>query len=58
MTDDLGICEQCETEEATHLMYPAYAQSRDINARTPTAMCDQCAKEAFESGEFESDENE
>ena len=56
--DKLGTCEQCNTEEANHLMYPTYAENRDKNARTPVAMCDQCAAEAFESGEYESDENE
>lgn len=56
--NNLGKCEECNTETATHLMYPTYAESRDTNARTPKAMCDECASKAFESGEYESDENE
>ncbi len=58
MSEDLGTCEKCQTEKAKHLMYKTFAESRDINAREPVAMCEDCARDAFESGEYESDENE
>jgi hypothetical protein len=53
-----GPCEECQNKEATRLMYPTYAESRDQNARTPRAMCEECAWTAFEAGEYESDDNE
>ena len=65
MSKNLGSCqcsdpgcpvhkgsENCENI-ATHVMYRI-----DMADETGTPMCDDCANDAFESGLFESDENE
>jgi hypothetical protein len=58
--EDLGICQVCGVEPGKHVMYPAYATDEDRAngpSRGPIIMCEGCAVEAFESGEYESDEN-
>jgi len=52
MNTELGQCEVCEVNEAKHVMFPTGGRIEG-----PTRMCDDCAREAFESGEYESDEN-
>jgi hypothetical protein len=52
-------CEECGNP-ATHLMFPTTATDDDRSngpQQKPKRMCDDCAREAFESGEWESDEN-
>lgn len=55
------ICEVCFTIPVTHVMYPILAtdEERSNGPRRPVlCMCDDCAREAFESGEYEADDNE
>ena len=55
MNEELGTCEQCQIEKATHLMWPT-TTDRDQPSR-PVPMCEDCATAAFEAGTHESDEN-
>jgi hypothetical protein len=60
VTEHAILCEECQIAEATHTMYPAFATDEDRSNGPKIRskmLCDDCAREAFESGDWESNEN-
>ena len=48
----MSACEVCHNEYAQWVMYPTHTDSRDT-ASYPVLMCEDCAMDAVESGEYE-----
>lgn len=55
-----GICEECSTELAVHLMHRAYVtdEERSNGGERSKMMCDDCSRLGVEDGEWEYDDKE